>query len=115
MVLQLTALVFSGRVNPTWCISGDACRQLSMRLTRLGPLLTPYRPSSRLGYAGIQIETTSPTPTERWLCFEQTVRHDTESGTTWHADPGRELEHSALMSGQDSLDPDLFQKLITFS
>lgn len=115
MPLQLTALIFSGRVNPTWRISGEACRQLSARLNTLDPLRTPYRPLSKLGYAGVLIATTPPTPAESWLCFEQTVRHDTAGATVWHADPERELEHMALLSGQDSLDPDLFQKLITFS
>ena len=115
MALQLTALIFSGRVNPTWRLSDDACRQLTAHLKTLGPLLTSYRPLSKLGYAGVLIETTPPTPAERWLCFEQTVRHDTAGATVWHADPGRELEHMALLSGQDSLDPALFRTLITFS
>jgi hypothetical protein len=89
---QASALIFSGRANPTWRVPPD----VAVRLVQLWEELRPERPAPvqpALGYAGVRL--LSPAGQE-WTAAQGQVILREAGRATHRADPQRTFERAVL-------------------
>ncbi|MEM7642639.1 MAG: hypothetical protein AAF366_08930 [Pseudomonadota bacterium] len=104
--VHITALMYSGRRNPTW--DGPAA-DVAARLGTLPQMPCPPRPKPRLGYRGLTVVLTGPdgdrTPVD---IADGIVRQ----GTMCRRDTGRRLERDLLRMGAEILGADRLARLL---
>jgi hypothetical protein len=93
-----TALVFSGRPNPTWRVPVEIARKLEKLWQRLEPSEAAFPAAPLLGYRGCTLDCGKR---GRWAAYGGVVAW----GVVYKRDPERKFERLLLGSAQGNLIP----------
>jgi hypothetical protein len=92
--MRATALIYSGRMNPTWNVTGPDLADIEAALAALPPAPPGTKPPlAGLGYSGVLLETGPGQP--EWTLFQE---HAVCAGRV-RLDVGRRLELKLLRIG----------------
>lgn len=98
-----TALVYSGRSNPSWHIEDECVSQLQQIWDDLEPYLGEFGGPKGLGYGGCEIRAPGG---EQWLVYGDVVSRSHGDRSEVRRDPDRRFEKILLSSAPEkSLPP----------
>lgn len=96
-------MVFSGRPDPTWSLSGSAGEDLAARWEGMSPWDGALPEPPALGYRGVWLRDPSG---RRWLSFGGAVTLSEEGTSSARRDPGRRFELDLVESAPPGTLPD---------
>ncbi|QXQ07187.1 hypothetical protein KX816_03830 [Sphingosinicellaceae bacterium] len=89
MSVVATALIYSGRPNPSWPIAPKPAAEIAAALDRMPRLVGRNQDLGGLGYSGVAVEITDPSGYQRhWSLFQGVARSADHS----FADADRRIE-----------------------
>jgi hypothetical protein len=104
--------VFSGRPNPMWELSAADTAALLDVIAALPPT-SPLDLPMPLGYRGFLVSLTAPeSGTEMVIHAFQGTVESRGDGTTYYADPGRQVERWLLATSRPHLEGGLYNSLL---
>ncbi len=107
----VTLDIYSGRVNPSWDLSGTTLTDLVAILDQLKttPSFEGPDPDSRLGYRGFIVELTyKPSGAIRHLVIYQGGIKETGAQVKFYVDPDRKIEKLLLESARSHINTETY-------
>jgi hypothetical protein len=108
--IQVEAMVFSGRVNPSWALTAQEQARVHDLLVQAAPG-AGQTIDGQLGYTGFNL--TFQTTTERimlWV-YDGVIRYDDSKRVAFYQDDRRGLERFLLETSRPHIDPTLHEMI----
>src|SRR5262249_10091164 len=104
-----TALIYSGRPNPSWTLAPATTAEVTAALKALPALPDGGRAEPGLGYSGMMLDVSAPGDSKATWTFSKGVA---TQGDHRFSDAGRKVERLLIESGRMHIDQQIFSQLL---